>query len=77
MDIRLELEDQLTQAVRWTESVEHMAAEGCTLFVEIGAGDVLSGLIKRITRAADRVSINNVDTLNKLIAAAQSPSNEG
>ncbi len=73
MDIRLELEDQLTQAVRWTESVEHMVAEGCTLFVEIGAGDVLSGLIKRIARTASRFTINSVDALHQLITVAQSP----
>lgn len=77
LDIRLELEDQLTQAVRWTESVEHMAAEGCTLFVEIGAGDVLTGLVKRITRAAGRINVNSVEQLHNLVAQAQAPSDEG
>lgn len=76
MDIRLELQDQLTQAVRWTESIEHMVAEGCALFVEIGAGDVLSGLIKRINRTASRATVNSVDALHKLVTQARLPSDE-
>lgn len=74
MDIRLELQDQLTQAVRWTESVEHMVADGCELFVEIGAGDVLTGLVKRISRSAGRVTVNSVEGLQKLVALAQGAS---
>jgi [acyl-carrier-protein] S-malonyltransferase len=47
-DIQEELVYQLTHPVRWRESVEFMAGEGVSGFVEIGPGRVLSGLIRRI-----------------------------
>jgi [acyl-carrier-protein] S-malonyltransferase len=46
--IRASLVAQVTGAVRWRESVFYMVDRGVTVFVEIGAGKVLSGLIKRI-----------------------------
>lgn len=45
------LETQLRSVVRWTESVQAMIADGVTEFVECGAGEVLSGLIKRIDKS--------------------------
>ena len=47
-DIRELLFQQLTSPVRWEESVQNMAADGATQFVEIGPGKVLQGLVKRI-----------------------------
>lgn len=47
-DIRSLLEMQTYSPVRWVESVQYMVDHGVTLFVEIGPGKVLSGLIKRI-----------------------------
>lgn len=47
-DIRELLLQQLTSPVRWEESVQNMAADGATQFVEIGPGKVLQGLVKRI-----------------------------
>ena len=41
---------QLTGAVRWAQSVENMIADGATYFKEIGPGQVLQGLIKKINR---------------------------
>ena len=46
--IRLQLLQQLTSPVRWTQSVEQMIADGATAFYEFGPGDVLKGLIKKI-----------------------------
>ena len=48
---------QVTGTVRWRESVAYMAAQGVTQFYEVGAGKVLSGLIKRI---ADGVSASSI-----------------
>jgi [acyl-carrier-protein] S-malonyltransferase len=56
-DIRKLLVAQVTGTVRWRESVVFMASEGTTLFVECGAGKVLSGLLKRIAEKATGVSI--------------------
>ncbi|WP_036259431.1 ACP S-malonyltransferase [Methylocapsa aurea] len=51
-EIRRLLVDQVTGAVRWRESVAFMASRGVSLFVECGAGKVLSGLIRRISETA-------------------------
>lgn len=48
--IRADLQGQLNSRVRWTESIQWMAAQGVTTFVEMGSGTVLGGLIKRIAR---------------------------
>lgn len=56
--IRQNLIDQLTGAVRWTQSVKAMVANGATRFTEVGPGKVLQGLIGKIdkTVATDGVS---------------------
>jgi [acyl-carrier-protein] S-malonyltransferase len=46
------LVDQVTGTVRWRESVAYMATQGVTTFYEVGAGKVLSGLVKRIAEGA-------------------------
>lgn len=43
---------QLTSSVRWTQSMQHLIDSGVTEFVEVGAGRVLQGLVKRIDRKA-------------------------
>ena len=50
--IRDLLVEQVTATVRWRESVEEMVKLGVTNFYEIGAGKVLSGLVKRIAPEA-------------------------
>jgi len=51
--IKANLIAQLTAPVRWTQSVEAMAADGATLFVECGPGKVLQGLVKKIAPAVE------------------------
>ena len=46
--IRENLLTQLTNPVRWTQSAQHMIADGATVFYEFGPGDVLKGLIRKI-----------------------------
>ena len=58
-DIRAELIAQLTGSVRWTESMQHALTAGVTHFVEIGPGDALTGMIKRIDRRATRLNVND------------------
>lgn len=55
--IRDLLVKQVTGTVRWRESIAFMAAHGVSLFVECGAGKVLSGLVKRIAAEAAGLSI--------------------
>jgi [acyl-carrier-protein] S-malonyltransferase len=49
-EARESLKRQVTQAVLWFKSMEVMAEQGVETFVELGSGNVLSGLIKRIGR---------------------------
>jgi [acyl-carrier-protein] S-malonyltransferase len=57
--IRAELVAQLTGSVRWTGTLQTMLAGGVTTFVEIGPGEVLTGLVKRVDRKAGRVNVNS------------------
>ena len=56
-EIRDSLVKQVTGRVRWTESVAAMAAAGCGTFVEIGAGKVLCGLVRRIEKGATSMNV--------------------
>jgi [acyl-carrier-protein] S-malonyltransferase len=60
---------QVTGTVRWRESVAYMAQQGVTTFYEIGAGKVLSGLIKRIADGANASAIGTPDDVNAFKAA--------
>ena len=51
------LVEQVTGTVRWRESVSYMAGQGVTTFYEVGAGKVLSGLVKRIADTATGVPV--------------------
>lgn len=60
-DIVAALIAQVTGTVRWRESIVFMANAGVTRFYEVGAGKVLSGLVKRIAEGASGVSIGTPD----------------
>ncbi len=55
-EIKKNLILQLTAPVRWTQSVQQMIADGASLFTEIGPGNVLQGLVKKIDREAQTAS---------------------
>src|SRR5690606_16889916 len=54
--IKANLIAQLTGAVRWTQTVEHMLADGADTFVEVGPGNVLQGLVKKVDRSVQTSS---------------------
>jgi len=60
------LVDQLTAPVRFTQAASELMREGVKTFVEVGPGNVLSGLVKRIDRSVKAVSVNNLAALDKL-----------
>ena len=51
--IKKNLIAQLTGAVRWTQIVQHMLQDGATSFTEVGPGNVLQGLVKKVDRAME------------------------
>ena len=67
-EIRAQLTDQVTGRVRWTQSVQYMVEKGCTEFVEIGAGKVLSGLIKRIQKDAAIINVGAPGDIDGFVA---------
>jgi [acyl-carrier-protein] S-malonyltransferase len=60
------LVDQLTAPVRFTQAATELVHKGARTFVEVGPGNVLSGLVKRIDRGVRTVSVNSVAALEKL-----------
>ncbi len=71
-ELKDELLRQLCHGVQWQRSVEYMLGEGVTNFIEIGPGEVLSGLIKRISGDASAVSIGDLPTVNSLFDGVDS-----
>jgi [acyl-carrier-protein] S-malonyltransferase len=60
------LVEQLTAPVRFTHAAQALLKEGVQTFVEVGPGNVLSGLIKRIDRNAKTISVSTPEGLDKL-----------
>ena len=57
-EIKFSLQNQMSNKVRWTESIKKLENTGETNIIEIGPNKVLSGLIKRISNSFDIRSIN-------------------
>jgi len=55
-EIKRNLIIQLTAPVKWTQSVQNMIADGAMLFTEVGPGNVLQGLVKKINKEAETAS---------------------
>jgi [acyl-carrier-protein] S-malonyltransferase len=60
------LVDQLTAPVRFTQAASELMKGGVRTFVEVGPGNVLSGLVRRIDRTAKAISVNNLASLDSL-----------
>jgi [acyl-carrier-protein] S-malonyltransferase len=58
------LEKQLASPVRWTETVQNMAAAGVDTIIEFGVGEVLCGLIRRIDKGIRTAAVNDMANLN-------------
>lgn len=64
--IREELVKQLTVGVRWQQSIEFMIASGVTTFFEIGPGQVLANLIRRIDSSVRVISISSLESITQV-----------
>ena len=56
LEVKKNLISQLTAPVRWTQSVQQMISDGATLFTEVGPGNVLQGLVKKINKDTETAS---------------------
>lgn len=61
-EIRRALQDQVTSTVRWVDCMETLLKLGCELFVELGPGGVLAGLLKRIRKDAEIISVSDAES---------------
>lgn len=67
LGIKESLKNQMANKVRWTESIKNLEKTDTKTIIEIGPGKVLSGLITRISKKFDIVSINKITDMEKLI----------
>lgn len=65
-EIKEELLDQLTSCVQWSSCVKNMIHAGTSTFFEIGPGEVLTGLVKRIDPSVQTCNISNLESLFSL-----------
>ena len=65
-DVKTELKKQLLNPVQWVRTIEYMAQQGVTTFIEIGPGRVLAGLIKRINKEAATQNLGDLAAIKAL-----------
>jgi [acyl-carrier-protein] S-malonyltransferase len=58
-EIRSALREQVTSTVRWADCMENLLARGCDLFIELGPGEVLAGLLRRTRKDVDVISVGD------------------
>jgi [acyl-carrier-protein] S-malonyltransferase len=66
-EIKSKLYEQITAPVRWEETIENMIADGIEEFYEIGPGNVLQGLVKRINPDVKRFGIDKFEDVEKYL----------
>jgi [acyl-carrier-protein] S-malonyltransferase len=64
-EIRETLRDQVTGTVRWTDCMQRLIHLGCDLFIELGPGNVLAGLLKRTNRDINVMSVGDAESVRK------------
>lgn len=62
-EIRQTLQDQVTSTVRWVDCMERLLDCGCDLFIELGPGGVLAGLLKRTRKDVDVISVSDAESV--------------
>jgi [acyl-carrier-protein] S-malonyltransferase len=70
---RVLMNAQLCSPVRWSQSLRTLADAGFTTFVELGPGNVLTGLVKRTLKSAVRLTVNTPGHLDTLLDALAAP----
>ena len=61
------LVDQVSNTVKWTNTIRNMIADGVDTFIEIGPGKVLSGLIKKTDRSVTIMNVENMESLKAVL----------
>src|SRR5216684_2729419 len=66
--LREELAQQIASPVQWTRTIEYMASAGVTVFIEIGPGQALTGMVKRIIKGVTTISMSNAADIARAAA---------
>jgi len=64
--LKKELVSQICECVQWKRSIEYMISLGITSFIEIGPGNALNGMLKRIDKSVEGMSIGNFNSIQGL-----------
>jgi [acyl-carrier-protein] S-malonyltransferase len=65
--IRVELAQQIASPVQWIRTIEYLAHAGVTIFLEIGPGQALTGMVKRIAKEVTTINISNMTEIEKAV----------
>lgn len=68
-EFRTKMAEQIFSSVLWKQSISLMIEQGIDTFIEIGPGKVLSGMVKKISRSATVYNVQDIESLNKTVAA--------
>jgi [acyl-carrier-protein] S-malonyltransferase len=66
--LRVELAQQVATSVQWTRTIEYLTSVGITTFIEIGPGQALTGMIKRIAKGITTINVGSVAEVEKAAA---------
>src|SRR6266705_137446 len=69
VEVRRTLQDQVTSTVRWVDCMERLVNLGCDLFVELGPGGVLAGLLRRTRKDMGVISVSDAESVRKCAKA--------
>jgi [acyl-carrier-protein] S-malonyltransferase len=67
-EVKRALVEQVASPVRWTDSVARLVRDGAVVFVEVGPGRVLTGLLRRIVDGARGVPVESPGDLERALA---------
>jgi len=65
-EIREELAQQIAAPVQWTRTIEYLAGAGVTIFLEIGPGQALTGMVKRIAKGVTTLNVSSGADIEKV-----------
>src|SRR5436309_1685962 len=68
-EVRRTLQDQVTATVRWVDCMETLLGRGCDLFIELGPGGVLAGLLQRIRKGVEAITISDAASVRAAVEA--------
>lgn len=75
-DIKQKLIEQVFSPVLWEDTVKYLLEQGVETFIEIGSGNVLSGLVKKVNRKAQVFAVNDSETLERAVTSIKGAERE-